>query len=206
MTTLFRNPLALAPWLATSMLAVAGAIAADKPLSFNHDIRPVLSSKCFACHGFDAKKREADLRLDVPEGALADRDGTPAITPGLLEKSEVWRRINSTDEDEMMPPPAAKKQLTTGERELIKRWIEQGAPYQKHWAFEPIVRPSLPLPLGEGRGEGARNSANADTPHPNPLSKGEGTASPIDAFLNQRLTQAGLTPQPPADSDTLMRR
>src|SRR5213080_1814135 len=86
--------------------------AAEEPLSFNRDIRPVLSSKCFACHGFDAKKRQADLRLDTPDGAMAEHDGVRAIVPGDLAKSELWRRVASTDEDEMMPPPTSNKKLT----------------------------------------------------------------------------------------------
>jgi hypothetical protein len=154
--------------------------AADDQLSFNRDIRPILSSKCFACHGFDAKKREADLRLDTPEGATADHDGSRAIVPGDLAKSELWRRVTSTDEDEMMPPPSSKKTLTADEKALLKRWIEQGAKYQKHWAFEPIQRPQVP--------QGAAGSAA------------------IDAFVNERLRTAELTMQPEADGDTLMRR
>src|SRR5436190_19302681 len=96
---------------------------ADEPISFNRDIRPILSDKCFACHGFDAKKRQADLRLDTPEGATADHDGVQAIAPGNLAKSELWRRVTNTDEDEMMPPPASNKKLTDAERRLLKKWI-----------------------------------------------------------------------------------
>ena len=93
------------------------ADAADAELlSFNRDIRPILSSKCFACHGFDAKKRQAELRLDTPEGATAEHDGVRAIVPGDLAKSELWRRMTSTDDDEMMPPPASKKTLTMPRR------------------------------------------------------------------------------------------
>jgi hypothetical protein len=179
MTMLLRSPVVCA-------LAIVAAVmcgkspAAEPELSFNRDIRPILSSKCFACHGFDAKKREAELRLDTPEGAAAEHDGVRAIVPGDLAKSELWRRITSTDDDERMPPPTSKKELTGAERELLKRWIEQGARYQKHWAFEPIVRPAIP---GEATG-----------------------FSPIDVLLNQRIRQAGLTPQPQADRETLIRR
>ncbi len=167
------------------LVLVAGSLPgrplrAEDPLSFNRDIRPILSSKCFACHGFDAKKREAELRLDVPEGAFAEHDGARAIVPGDLANSQLWRRITSTDEDERMPPPDSKKELTAAERDLLRRWIEQGAPYQKHWAFEPITRPSVPTDVAN--------------------------ASPIDAFLIARLQQADLTPQPAADAATLMRR
>src|SRR5258705_6128953 len=79
--------------------------AAEEKLGFNRDIRPILSDKCFACHGFDAKHREAELRLDLPEGAYREKDGTIPIKPADLARSEVWTRINSTDSDEVMPPP-----------------------------------------------------------------------------------------------------
>jgi uncharacterized protein DUF1553/uncharacterized protein DUF1549/cytochrome c len=180
MRTLLRPLAACALLLAALWLTPTGTLAAEATLSFNRDIRPILSSKCFACHGFDAKKRQADRRLDTADGATAEHDGVRAIVPGDLTKSELWRRVTSIDDDEMMPPPASNKKLTAAERELLKRWIEQGALYQKHWAFEPIVRPPVP---GDAKG-----------------------LSPIDAFLNRRLEQAGLTPQPEADRETLIRR
>ncbi len=121
-------------------LASGVAFAADRPLSFNRDIRPILSDKCFACHGFDAKHREADLRLDTAEGAYAKTDGVQAIVPSDLAKSEAWLRIIATDKDEVMPPPKSHKTLTAAEKATIKRWIEQGAKYQKHWAFEAAVK------------------------------------------------------------------
>jgi hypothetical protein len=116
-------------------LATAAA-AAEEPLSFNRDIRPILSENCFACHGFDSKKREAELRLDTPDGAYTAKDGAFPIKPGNLAKSEVWQRIITTDEDDLMPPPKSHKKLTQKQKDTLKLWIEQGAPYQKHWAFE----------------------------------------------------------------------
>src|SRR5436305_6539148 len=95
--------------LGSLLLLTRARAAGVEPLSFNRDIRPILSSKCFACHGFDAKKRQADLRLDMPDGAMAEHDGVRAIVPGDLAKSELWRRVASTDEDEMMPPPTSNK-------------------------------------------------------------------------------------------------
>ena len=173
---------------ATSLFIVSSAhvLAADgEKLQFNRDIRPILSDNCFACHGFDSKKREAKLRLDTAEGATKPNDdGDIAITPGDLSKSEVWQRIISTDKDDMMPPPKAHKTLTAAQKETIKHWIEQGAPYQKHWAFEAPVKPPVP---------------NIGTP------KSE-IRNPIDAFIQQRLTQEGLTPAPEADRETLLRR
>ncbi|MFM7739918.1 MAG: c-type cytochrome domain-containing protein [Planctomycetota bacterium] len=92
------------------LAAQGSAPAADVP-SYNRDVRPILADKCFACHGFDAETREADLRLDTFEGATADSGGTRAIAPGKLTESELWNRINSTDESEVMPPPETHKQL-----------------------------------------------------------------------------------------------
>jgi mono/diheme cytochrome c family protein len=155
--------------------------AANEPaLVFNRDIRPILSTNCFACHGFDAKQRKAGLRLDTAEGAFnTTESGVIAIKPGDPKSSEVWHRINSADRDEQMPPPKSHKTLTTSEKEAIRRWIEQGATYQKHWAFEPPVRPLVP-----------RVSAG----------------NPIDAFILDRLRREGLTPSSPADRETLLRR
>ena len=94
----------------------SGAQADEPPLSFKWVIRPILSDKCFACHGQDARKREADLRLDTFEGATADRGGTQAIVPGDLENSDLWMRVTSEDEDLVMPPPASHKSLSDAEK------------------------------------------------------------------------------------------
>src|SRR5579862_4595657 len=120
------------------------ALVTATDVSFNRDIRPILSEHCFACHGLDAKQRKADLRLDLAESAQAERDGSFAIKPGDLHKSDLWQRINSTDPNEVMPPPATKKTLTAAQKETIRKWIEQGAAYQKHWAFETPATPAIP--------------------------------------------------------------
>ncbi|HMC10863.1 MAG TPA: c-type cytochrome domain-containing protein [Pirellulaceae bacterium] len=120
---LFRTRVVCTLCLFTLAILPGAANAEESSLWFNRDIRPILSSNCFACHGFDAKKRQADLRLDTPEGATADHDGVQAIAPGNLAKSELWRRVTNTDEDEMMPPPASNKKLTDAERRLLKKWI-----------------------------------------------------------------------------------
>ncbi len=123
---------------------------ADDKLQFNRDIRPIFSDNCFSCHGTDAKKREAKLRLDTAEGAYkANDDGEFPIKPGDLAKSDAWQRITSDDKDEIMPPPKSHKKLTAAQKETIKRWIEQGAPYQKHWAFEVPVLPPVPVQVLE---------------------------------------------------------
>lgn len=165
-------------WFLWNSLPVA---AAD--LQFNRDIRPILSAKCFACHGFDAKTREAGLRLDTAEGAMAPRDGLPAITPGNLNQSELWKRISAADPDVVMPPPSSHKELTAAEKETLRRWIEQGAAYQQHWAFE---LPTAHVPPTILNGPHIRND--------------------VDRFLMDRLLGAGLNPRPEADKSTLIRR
>ncbi len=164
-----------------SVALVGQGLAAD--LTFNRDIRPILSDKCFACHGFDPKTREADRRLDNAEGAYADLDGVRAIVPGDLVKSESWVRIISDDKDEVMPPPKSHKTLTAAEKETIKRWIEQGARYQNHWAFERPQRAAQPTVKDQAW---VRN--------------------PIDSFVHAGLERVGLAPAPEADRRTLARR
>jgi len=100
-------------------------------LTFNRDVRPVLSDKCFACHGFDAKKRKAELRLDTAEGAYGTAgSGAVAIRPGNVKDSELWARINATDKDEIMPPPKSHTTLSASEKEITRLWIERKRPSQ----------------------------------------------------------------------------
>ncbi len=151
-------------------------------VSFNAHIRPILSDKCFACHGFDSTKREENLRLDTVEGAYAALESDKkkhAIVPGKPEKSVVLERIQTTDPDDIMPPPDFHKPLSDQEKQLITRWIEQGAKYQEHWAFASITKPNVP---------------ETDT------------KNPIDAFVRSNLTKHGLKPSPPAEKATLLRR
>ncbi len=105
----------------------------EEPLEFNRDVRPILSAACYRCHGFDAKARQAELRLDVPEDALKARDSGAAVVPGKPDESQLWKRIISKDPDMVMPPPDSVRQLTDGERDILRRWLEQGGKYQKHW-------------------------------------------------------------------------
>ena len=168
-------------WASVSSTALLAA--APETIEFNRDIRPILSDKCFACHGFDAKTREAELRLDTPEGAYALIDGVQAIKPGDLNASEVWRRIITTDKEEVMPPPESHKHLTDAEKDLLKRWIEGGAEYQQHWAFVPPKKRPLPVVL------------KTDWPR-----------NPIDHFILARLDREGLPHAPEASSATLVRR
>ena len=156
-------------------------VQASEPLSYNRDIRPILSDKCFACHGFDEKKREAGLRLDTPEGALSDRDGNRAIVPGKPEESLLVERILSSDPNDKMPPPDSHKELSVEEIEKLKAWVLQGAQYQKHWAFEPPVDSPVPPQT-----TGGRNS--------------------IDAFLGKTLGDQGWTLSPETNKTILIRR
>jgi hypothetical protein len=120
------------------------SLSAGEPLRFNQDIRPILSDHCFACHGFDAKKRKADLRLDVAESAFADHDGVRAIVPGKVEESALWERIQSSDDDDIMPPPDFHKPLSPTEKATLKQWIGEGAPYEAHWAFVKPRKADVP--------------------------------------------------------------
>ena len=168
------------------LLALAGAFpdgvrAAER---FNRDVLPILSDNCFACHGPDAKQRKAKLRLDVREDAVKPAEsGETAIVPGRPEQSALVARIESTDRDEVMPPLKSHKQLTSGQKGILKRWIAEGAQYETHWAFAPIVRVSLP--------------AVKDKSWPR---------NAIDHFILERLEHENLRPSPPASPDTLLRR
>jgi hypothetical protein len=161
-----------------------GTVAAAQEVQFNRDIRPILSDRCFYCHGPDEKNRKAGLRLDTFEGATKDRGGYRAIAPGKPDDSELIRRVTSHEPGEMMPPPAAKKApLTEAEAALLKRWIAQGAKYEGHWAFQPLARAAPPQVKNT---KWARND--------------------IDRFILARIEQAGLQPSPQADARTLIRR
>ena len=149
------------------ILAFAAPVAAE--VKYNRDIRPLLADRCFACHGFDPGKRKGDLRLDTREGAtLKNGEGRAAVVPGDVESSELWKRLVTTDEDDVMPPPESHKTVNEAEKALLKRWIEEGAVYEAHWAFTPpvvVVAPGGGHPvdafLGAGFG-GLKASGEAD--------------------------------------------
>jgi len=167
---------------------VASEPKENSPVVFGRDVLPILSSKCFACHGFDASHREAGLRLDRAEGAYEVLEsGSTAIKPGALEESEVWNRICSSDPDLMMPPHDANKQITSEERAILGRWIESGAKYAGHWAFEPIARPD-----------------RSQMPATNPAS--EAIDNPFDLWIGHGLRAKGFDLALPADNATLLRR
>ncbi|MGZ8939280.1 MAG: PSD1 and planctomycete cytochrome C domain-containing protein [Limisphaerales bacterium] len=166
----------LLAWLASSVSAAE--------VDFLRDVRPILSSHCFKCHGPDETTRKANLRLDLREEALKPaKSGSTAIVPGDVDHSELLKRIFTTDEDDLMPPPAAKIPLTIAQKETLRKWIAAGAEYQPHWAFEKPK--AAPLP----------KVANASWP------KNE-----IDHFVLARLEKKGLKPSERADKYTLVRR
>jgi hypothetical protein len=124
--------------LSTLAGATLHAAQPQPQISFNRDVRPILSENCFACHGFDPKHRQADLRLDTFDGATENHDGVRGIIPGDPSQSAAWQRIISTDPDEVMPPPKSHKPpLSPAQRSILKTWIEQGSKYERHWSFEP---------------------------------------------------------------------
>ncbi|TWT92428.1 PSD1 and planctomycete cytochrome C domain-containing protein [Stieleria varia] len=154
-----------------------------RTLQFNRDIRPLLSDRCFQCHGPDEKKRESGLRFDIAESATQDMGGYQAIKPGDAEASELVARITADDPDTKMPPPESGKSLNANEIEILKRWIDQGAPFEEHWSFAPIVKPTIP-----------------QAPH------GEWAINEIDHFISRALKQHSLDPSPAADRATLIKR
>ena len=166
------------------ILMTAPGVEAE-PVNFNRDVRPVLSDRCFQCHGPDKHERKGKLRLDQADGehgAYRIRSGLHAIKPGDLEESELWYHITTDEEDDIMPPADAhKKPLTAAEKEIIKRWILGGAKYDTFWAFKkPVIVPALP--------------------------KGEWGKGLIDRHVLARLENESLKPSPEADKRTLLRR
>lgn len=187
-------------WTRTAIGAIgatlcAGAFAAPEArlpdvVDYNRDIRQLVSNTCLKCHGPDTKSNPSGLRLDHAEAALAPRKNktgriTTAIVPGKPEASELWRRISSTDAQTVMPPPDAMHQLSPRDRAVLRRWIEQGAKYQPHWAYVPPVKREPP---------GLRSPIAGSAHHP------------IDRFIAAELSARGLAPSSPANPRTLIRR
>ncbi|MFN6139353.1 MAG: PSD1 and planctomycete cytochrome C domain-containing protein [Planctomycetota bacterium] len=168
--------------------------ASREQLSYNRDVRPILAAACFRCHGQDANARQADLRLDNSQDATAKRESAKresgsAIVPNRPEESHLVDRISSNDPDLVMPPPNAPRQLTQQEKEVLQKWIAQGAPYEKHWSFEPI-RPTDAIVV-------ASKNASAQAA---PLRMW------IDRLLDQQANGVGLAMLGPTDPRTLVRR
>ncbi len=157
------------------------ATMAGEPLRFNRDVLPILADNCFACHGFDKSKREAGLRLDQREGATKELDsGARAVVPGNLAQSALWERVTAGDDERLMPPLSTGKRLTPAQQEMLRRWIEQGAEYEPHWAYIPPQQTEPPLVAA--------------------------SPSAIDRFILARLAAEKIQPSPEADRATLIRR
>ena len=168
------------PPKATRFLGVLLAAACSaEPIHFSRQIRPILSENCIACHGPDEKGRKGKLRLDDEQDAKRDRKGDFVILPGKPEQSELIKRIESTDPDDVMPPPKQHKTIPPAQLALLKEWIRQGAPWGRHWSYEPVVRPTVPA---------------------------NGENNPVDAFLADRQKKEGLTWSAEAPKSVLIRR
>jgi hypothetical protein len=154
---------------------VLASSAAGAAVDFSRDIQPILSENCFHCHGPDANERKGDLRLDVEKDAKAGG----AVIPGKSHESSLIERIFSSDPDEVMPTPKSNRKLTEAQKQLLKQWIDQGAKWGTHWAFERIERPKVPA---------------------------NGTKNPIDAFVRAKLAEKGMKPSQKAAPETLLRR
>ena len=151
-------------------------------IDFDRDIRPILSDNCFHCHGPDTKNRKAKLQLDTFASATKARKNGAAIIPKDADASSIIQRMITSDEDEIMPPPDSNRKLTQKQIGLIKQWINEGAQYSEHWAFVEAKRPKVP--------NSAKNWAQ----------------NPIDHFIYKKLNEKKLTPNPPANKRTLLRR
>ncbi|HUH47415.1 MAG TPA: PSD1 and planctomycete cytochrome C domain-containing protein [Arenibacter sp.] len=155
-------------------------------VDYNFDVRPILSDKCFACHGPDVNTRAEDLRLDTAEGAykaLKDTENEFAIVPKNLEKSVLYQKITTKDSTQLMPPYDSNLKLSSYEIEVLKKWIEQGAIYEPHWAFKVVGKPRLPK-----------------------LKNVDWVNNEIDYFILQKLNDMGLTPNQTADKERLLKR
>jgi Protein of unknown function (DUF1553)/Protein of unknown function (DUF1549)/Planctomycete cytochrome C len=177
MMPVFRSTLSLLVLVAVSVTSPL-AVVADE-IDFSRDVRPILAENCFACHGFDENAREADLRLDTHEGATLTLDGHAAVVPGKPNESGLFLRVATKDPDEIMPPTDShKKPLDADAIATLKRWIEQGAPWGKHWSFEPPVKATIK----------------------------QNDIHPIDFFVRKKLVSEQLVPASPAAAHTLVRR
>src|SRR5882724_10015227 len=166
------------------MAGVSGRAASKASVDFNREIQPILYDNCFACHGPDETERKAKLRLDRKDEAFKPlKSGGYAVVPGHPEKSELVARLTTKDEDDLMPPPKSGKKLTPAQIDLLRRWVAEGAPWQRHWAFVKPERPPLPA------------VKNKKWPR-----------QELDYFVLARLEEEGLEPSPEADRTTLIRR
>ena len=166
-----------------ALLLLLPALPLFSKIDFNREIRPILSDKCFKCHGPDAKNQKSDFRLDSFEQATKDHKGMVGLTPGSLEDSEIHWRIRTDEAEELMPPPESKLPLTEQEKDLLDRWIKEGGKYDTHWAFGLLPK-SVEVPSSK---------------HPS-------RANEIDHFIARTLDSSPLEPSPEADKISWLRR
>lgn len=165
------------------LLAVSASAVFSQPVDFQRQVRPILSDKCFHCHGPDQSTRMVNLRLDTRQGVLEKRRTGLVVAPGKPQASLLWQRVDASQPARRMPPVSSHKSLSAEQKEILRRWIEQGAPWQEHWAFAAPERPAPP-----------------------PVKSASWPRSPVDRFVLARLESAGLTPAPEASRYTLIRR
>ena len=192
MTTAIRASIVTWVFLALGLFVESSCPAAESKLALARKVRAILSENCFHCHGPDSNTREADLRLDQQHPLFADRDGYAVVEPGSLANSELFNRITSDDEDLRMPPVDSNLTLSEEDIRTVGKWIESGATWVAHWAYDPITRPEVPMrtPM---RSDRLRHEY-------------EGPQNPIDWFVLERLSSERLTPSAPADKRRLLRR
>ena len=201
--------------LTTAWRARGAAAEGELPrvIEFNRDVRAILSDACFQCHGPDSAKRKADLRLDTEAGAFARREKTSTLVPGNPAQSELYRRITTANADDHMPPAKSGRQLAAREIEVLRRWIEQGAKWEGHWAFIAPRRPAIPVISSQylvisNRLAGVLGP-DATQPLITPLLITNYSAwpvNPVDHFVLARLARMGLSPSPAAEKTALIRR
>ncbi|HAD61604.1 MAG TPA: hypothetical protein DCG12_20385, partial [Planctomycetaceae bacterium] len=168
------------------LVSLAASLAADEPVDFGAQIKPLLSDRCFLCHGPDAETRQADLRLDSEKGLaapLASDEALRAVVPGKPDQSQLVARILSSDPDVQMPPPDSGLKLSDAEKRRLTQWVKEGANWEGHWAFEPIISPEPPA---------VRNN--------------EWIRNNIDRFVVARQEAAGLAQNSAASKERLLRR
>ncbi|HSI62148.1 MAG TPA: PSD1 and planctomycete cytochrome C domain-containing protein, partial [Candidatus Saccharimonadia bacterium] len=180
------------------LVGLGGFVPGAEKLDFNRDIQPILSENCYHCHGPDKAERKGGLRLDEEKAAKETKDGLTAVLAGKSADSEIIKRIFSHDPDEVMPTPKSNRKLTAKQRETLKRWIDEGAVWGKHWAFERIESPPIP--------DVSTLETSQSTPENQIKNQKSKIINSIDAFIRARLAQEKLEPSPEASKETLIRR
>ena len=190
-------------------LLILAAASAAEPVDFNRDVQPILSENCYQCHGPDGGARKADLRLDKKEGAYRTKDGITPVKPGDSANSDAIVRVLSTDRDEVMPPPKSHRKLTDAQKQLLKRWVDEGAKWGEHWAFIAPKRGEAPG-ISDFRFQISdlekRDAARGAELRKQQARLEKWARNPIDAFVLDRMLRGGLAPSAEAAPAKLCRR